>query len=155
VAGVFHRVEVVEVAEELIEPMHRGQELVQVAKVILAELSRGISHGLEHRGDRRRGCRHADGRASLTDRGQTGADGQHAGDEVRPARRATRLGVVVGEQHAAFGKLIEVRRPACHHAPAVSADVPDADVVTHDADDVGFLVLRLCRSAEADRQPEG
>ena len=62
--------------------------------------------------------------AGLADRGHAGADGQLAGDEVRPARRATRLGVVVGEQHALFGQLVEVRRPAGHHAAMVGADVP-------------------------------
>ena len=75
----------------------------------------------------------------LADRGHAGADGQFAGDEVRPARRAACLGVVVGEQHAFFGELVEVRRPPGHHAAVVGADVPHADVVAHDDDDVGLL----------------
>ena len=36
-------VEVVEVAEELVEAVHRRQELVAVAEVVLAELARGVS----------------------------------------------------------------------------------------------------------------
>ncbi len=78
------------------------------------------------------------GRARLADRGHAGADRQLAGDEVRATRRAARLGVVVGEQHAFLGELVEVRRPPGHHAAVVSADVPDADVVAHDDDDVGL-----------------
>lgn len=41
-------VEVVEVAEPLIEAMHRGQKLVTITQMILAELRRGIPDRLEH-----------------------------------------------------------------------------------------------------------
>ena len=41
---VFHRVEVVEVAEELVEAVHGRQELVAVAQVVLAELAGGVAH---------------------------------------------------------------------------------------------------------------
>ena len=41
---VLHRVEVVEVAEELVEAVHRGQVLVAVAEVVLAELAGGVAH---------------------------------------------------------------------------------------------------------------
>ena len=84
---------------------------------------------------------HADRRAGLADGGHAGADRQLAGDEVGATRRAARLGVVVGEQHAFGGELVEVRRPAGHHAAVVGADVPDADVVAHDDDDVRLLGL--------------
>ena len=80
--------------------------------------------------------------ARLADRGHAGADGQFAGDEVRPARRATRLGVIVGEHHAFLGHLVEVRRPPGHHAAMVGADVPHADVVAHDEEDVRLLARR-------------
>ena len=43
-AGVLHRVEVIEIAEEFIEPVHRGKEPVQVAQVVLAELAGGVAH---------------------------------------------------------------------------------------------------------------
>ena len=46
VRRVFHRVEVIEVAEELVEAMDRRQELIEIAKVVLAELARGIAHAL-------------------------------------------------------------------------------------------------------------
>ena len=62
--------------------------------------------------------------------------GQLAGDEVGAASRAARFGVVVGEQHAFCGELVDVGRPPRHHAAVVSADVPDADIVSHDEDDI-------------------
>src|SRR6476659_9016603 len=40
-AGIFHRVEVIEIAEELVEAVHRRQELVLVAEMVLAELAGG------------------------------------------------------------------------------------------------------------------
>ena len=136
---VFHRVEVIEVAEELVEAMHRRQELVLVAEVVLAELAGGVTHDFE-RGGNGHGLRRQAGRgAGLADCGHAGADRQFAGDEVGAARRAARLGVVVGEQHALGGDLVEVRRPTGHHAAVVGADVPDADVVAHDDDDVRLL----------------
>ena len=77
--------------------------------------------------------------ARLADGGHAGADRQLAGDEVRATRRATCLGVVVGEQHSFFGELVEVRRAAGHHAAVIGADVPHADVIAHDEEDVGLL----------------
>ena len=144
VAGVFHRIEVIQVAEELVEPVHRGEELVFVAEMVFAELARGVTHRPQHRGDGRRLRRQADRRAGLAHGRHAGADRQLAGDEVGAACRAARLGVVVGEQHALSSNLVEVRRAACHHAAVVGADVPHANVVTHDDDNVG-LPLRSCR----------
>ena len=143
---VFHRVQVIQVAEELVEAVDGGQELIEVAQVVLAELAGGVALRFERGGNRAGFRRDAGLGARLADRGHAGADGQLAGDEVRATRRAARLGVVVGEQHAFLGQLVEVRRPAGHHAAVVGADVPHADVVAHDEDDVGFLVRRLRRS---------
>ena len=151
VRRVFHRVEVIQVAEELVEAVHRRQELVVIAQVVLAELAGGVAHRLERGGDGHGLRRQAGGGAGLADGGHAGADRQLAGDEVRAARRAARLGVVVGEQHALGGDLVEVRRAARHHAAVVGADVPHADVVAHDDDDVRLL-LRGCRHAHC---PDG
>ena len=120
--------------------------------MVLAELAGGVAHRLERGGDRHRLRRQADGRAGLADGGHPGADRQLAGDEVGAARRAARLGIVVGEQHAFGGDLVEVRRPARHHAAVVGADVPDADVVAHDDDDVRLLLR--CSGGDEPHQGE-
>ena len=140
---VFHRVEVIEVAEELVEAVDGGQELIQIAEVVLAELAGGVALRFERGGDRASLCWYADLGTGLADRGHAGANRKLAHDEVRATRRATGLGVVVGEQHSFLGELVEVRRPPGHHAAMVGADVPHADVIAHDEEDVGFLVLRL------------
>ena len=57
---VFHRIEVIEVAEELIEAVNGGQELIEVAQVVLAELAGGVALRFERGGDRAgfsRACR--------------------------------------------------------------------------------------------------
>ena len=51
---VLHRVQVIEVAEELVEAVDGRQELVEVAQVVLAELAGGVAHRLKRRGDGRR-----------------------------------------------------------------------------------------------------
>jgi hypothetical protein len=45
---VLHRIEMVQIAEEFVEAMHGRQKLVPVAKVVLAELSGGVPHRLQH-----------------------------------------------------------------------------------------------------------
>src|SRR3954454_429400 len=99
-AGILHCIEVVKVAEELIEAMHRGQELVLVAKMVLAELAGGVAHALQGRsnshGLRRQACRGA----RLTDSGHSGTDRKFTGDEVSATGCAACLGVIIGEQHA-------------------------------------------------------
>ena len=52
-------IEVVEVAEELVEAVHRRQELVAVAEVVLAELAGGVALRLEQLGDASGPCRTA------------------------------------------------------------------------------------------------
>jgi hypothetical protein len=100
---IGHCVEVVQVAEELVEPVHRREELVQVAQMVLAELPSLVAERLQHGGERHRRVRHADIGAGLTNGGKTRAQRQLASDEVRPARRAARLGVIVGEHHPLCG----------------------------------------------------
>ena len=139
---IFHRVEVIEIAEELIEAMQRWQEFVEVAEMVFAELSRSIAHGLERCGDSRRLRRHADLGTGLADRGQSGADGKLAGDEVGATRRTTRFGIVVGEPHSAGSQLVEVRGLARHDALVIGTDVVPTNVIAHDDDDVRLLCLR-------------
>ncbi len=106
VTGVLHRVQMVEIPVEFVEAVHRGQELVQVAEVVLAELAGGVAHRLERGGNGHGLRRDPDGRTGLADGGHAGTDRQLTGDEVCSTGRAARLGVVVGEAHS-------LGRPAC------------------------------------------
>ena len=86
---VFHRIEVIQIAEKFVEAMDHRQELVLVAKVVLAELPGGVAHRFQYRRSCHRLGWQADRRASLADRCYAGADRQLPGDEVGATRRAT------------------------------------------------------------------
>src|SRR5215467_3893786 len=69
------RIQVIQVAEELVEAMHGRQVFIPIAQMVLAELPSGVSERLEHFGDGRifllkpdRGTRHPDFRQSGTNR---------------------------------------------------------------------------------------
>src|SRR5271170_377895 len=106
----------IKVAEELIKAMHSRQELVEVAQVVLAELTGLVSHTLERLRDRNSLGGDAERRSRLPDRRQAGADRQFSGYEVRSPGGATRFGIIVGEAHALVGHPIKIRRPAGHDA---------------------------------------
>ena len=50
-------IEMIEVAEKLVEAVYGRQEFVSVAKVVLAELAGGVALWLEQFGNRRIFCR--------------------------------------------------------------------------------------------------
>ena len=133
-------VQVVEIAEELVEAVIGRQHLVAVTEVVLAELTRHVAVLLEQPGDGRVFLLHAFRRAGQSDLGQTGAHRRLAGDECGAAGGAALLAVPVGEHRAFVGDAVDVRRLVAHHAHVVGADVELADVVTPDNQDVGFVL---------------
>ncbi len=110
IVGLFFGIEVIEVAEELIESVNGGQMLVAVAEVVLAELAGGIAeilHELPNRGileaEPERRARHADLR-------ETGTDRRLAGNKGGATGGATLLPVEIGEHRAFLGDAVDVRR---------------------------------------------
>ena len=102
-------VQVVEVAEEFVEAMHRGQELVAVAEVVLAELAGHVAERLQEVGDGRVFGLQALGRAGQPDLQQAGAHRALAGDEGGAAGGAGLLAVIVGEDPAFLRQPVDVR----------------------------------------------
>jgi hypothetical protein len=143
--GLFLGVQVVQVAEELVEAVHRGQVVVAVTEVVLAELRGAVAQRLEDLGQRRVTRVQTDRRAGQAHGGQAGADRQLPGDEGGAPSGAARVRVVVGEQHAFAGDAVDVGR-GHHHPVAVGADVGHAHIVGHDDQDVGPLGLRRRRA---------
>ena len=70
--GIFHGIEVIEVAEELIEAVDGRQKLIEVAEVVLAELAGGVPHRLQDGGD-------GAGLGGEPGLGSSLADGGHSG----------------------------------------------------------------------------
>src|SRR5262249_1109020 len=137
--GLLLGVEVVEVAEELVEAVDGRQMFVAVAEVVLAELAAGVAQRLEQFGDGRGlvgdpllGPRQADLE-------QAGAERALAGGASGPAGGAGLLGVAVGEERPLPGDAVDVRGAVAHRAAVVGADVPVADVVAPEDEDVRLL----------------
>ena len=142
---IGHGVEVIQITKEFIEAVQRRQVFVQVAEMVFPKLSRGVAHRLQYQRCCHGLVRHADVGASLADRRKARAQRDLPGDEVGAAGGAARFRVVVGEAHAIGGELVEIRRLAGHDALVIGADIVHADVVTHDDDNVGLLLLlRRC-----------
>src|SRR6185369_12398450 len=131
--------------------MDRRQKFVPVAKMVLAELSGRITHRLQNRRDCNGFSGYSNCRTGLTYSGHAGADRQLTSDEVRAARRAALLGIVVGEKHTFLGYLVEIRRPACHQAAMVSSNIPHADIVAHNDEDIWLGLLRSSLAVKSHR----
>ena len=139
----------IEVAEELIEAVHRGQVLVTVTLVVLAELTCGVAEALQH------GCH---GHVSLLPTflgsghaylGHAGTDRNLAIDEGCASGSAGLLAVVVGKPHTLPDDAIDVGCCVAHHATVIVANVPGSDVVTPDDENVGFVLCLRIRNLRA------
>ena len=95
VLGLLFGVQVVEVAEELVEAVNSGQILVPVAEVVLPDLGRPVAVRLQELGDRRVLGLEAHLCAGHADLEETGAIGVLSGDERGASGRTALLSVVV------------------------------------------------------------
>jgi len=142
---LFLGVEVVQVAEELVEAVNGRKKLVAIAEVVFAELARGVAKRLEQLGDRRVLRLKADGGAGHSDFCQAGSDRILPGDEAGAPGRAALLRVVVREKAALVRDPVDVRGAVPHHAVAEFADVPDADIVSPKDEDIRLFVRHFYR----------
>jgi hypothetical protein len=90
---ILFGVQVVEVAEELVEAVHGRQELVPVAEMVLAELAGRVAERLQELGDRHVLRLQAHRRSRYAHFAQARAEHALAGDERRPPRRAALLAI--------------------------------------------------------------
>ena len=144
---LFLGVEMVEIAEELVEAMHGRQILVAVAEMVLAELPGGVAERLQGFRDTHVFGVKPDVRAGQADLGQAGPDRRLSGDERCASGGATLLAVPVGEQRAFLGDAVDVGRAVAHDAQIVGADIEPADVVGHDHEDVRLAAGRSRRAS--------
>src|SRR5262249_54135360 len=125
-------VQVIEVAEELVETVRGGQELVPIAQVILAELAADVAERLQHVGDRRvLRLKPEIGTGEAYFR-QAGPDRRLASNECRTAGGAALLPVPVCEVATLLRNPVDVRGAIPHDPVVVHADVEPPDVVPPD-----------------------
>src|SRR5205809_564094 len=102
------RVEVVEVAVELVKPVIGWQLVVPVTEMVLAELSRHVPLPFEKFCDRHISRLQAQRRARHAHFGVPGSQSALARDERGATCRAALLAVVVGEYYSLLGDSIDV-----------------------------------------------
>jgi hypothetical protein len=129
---LFFGVQVIEVAEELVEAVIRREHVVEIAEVVLAELAGGVALVLQERGDGDELLAHADRRAGDADLRQAGPVHALASDERGAPRRAALFTVAVGEHHPFLREAIDVGRLIAHQAVRVATQVRNADVIPPD-----------------------
>src|ERR1700685_707684 len=95
--GLLFRVQVVQVAEELIEAVVGRQEFVAIAEVVLAELTCGVTERLKRLSDGDVAGLQALRSTRRSHLGQPGAPGGLTGNKRRATSRAAILRVIVGE----------------------------------------------------------
>ena len=140
-AHPLHGVKVVEVAPELVEAVGGRQGVGVVAQVVLAELAGVVAEIAQEPGDRRRTGPQVGRAAWQLRRDHAGAQRMHAGEEGVAPGGAALLGVIVHEDRTFVADAIDVGRFPDHQAAVIDARLHDADVVAHDEEDVGLLLL--------------
>ncbi len=139
---LLFRVEVIEVAVELVEPVDRRQELVAIAEMVLAELSRHVSERLQEFGDRGILGAHALRSGRDAHFRQTRAIAGLPGDERRPPGGTGLLAVRIGEHHPFRGEPVDVWCLIAHQPAAVATQIRNTDVISPDDQNVRFLLVR-------------
>src|SRR5271154_3076637 len=104
--------------------------------MVLAELAGGVTQGLQQFRNGRIFRFDADIGPGHADLCQAGADRVLAGYECRPPGGAALLAVVVCEGCTFVANAVDVGGPITHLPAAVVTDVPPADVVAPQDDDV-------------------
>ena len=140
----FLRVQVVQVAQELVEAVVGRKHFVAVAQVILAELAGHVAVVLQQTRDgrilhlhalwssRQADLRQADLRQARTDRRLSGNEGRATGG-------AALLAMPIGKYRAFPCNPVDTGRLVAHRALVVGTRIPVADVVAPDDDDVGLV----------------
>src|SRR5206468_12608325 len=113
--------------------------LVAIAEMVLAELACDVALRFEQFRDRHIPCLQTFLSTWQADFEHAGAETRLAGDEARAPGGTALLAVPVRKERAFLRDAVNVRRFVAHHSLVVSADVPVADVVAPDDEDVGLL----------------
>src|SRR5260370_6346719 len=121
--------------------MHRRQEFVLVAKVVLADMSCSVAMRFEELGHGWILRAQAEVGPRQPNLGEARTDRILASDERRSTRGAALLSVVVGEGDAFVAHAVDVGRAVAHLPAAVVADIPPADVIALEDENVRLALL--------------
>ena len=158
---LFLGIQVVQVAKELIKTVLGGQKFIAVTEVILAELATGITERFQQFSQRRVFRLNAEVSARDAHLGQSSANGVLARDKCGASSGAALLAIIVSKDYPLIGDAIDIGCVVTHHAQTIATDIPVADIIAPNHEDIRLLSGMCCR-AEAecpqqewckDRQP--
>ena len=148
-ADTLHRVQVVEIAPELLEAMGGGQRCRFVAEVVLAEFAGIVAQVEQELGEYRGARQQRTGSTRQLGHNHTRPQGVHTGKEGGAAGRAALFCVIGHKPRAFLGDAVDVGGLAHHQALVVGADIHDADVIAHNEQNVGFISCGLCHCGQS------
>src|SRR5215472_12220746 len=124
--------------------MHGGQEFIAIAQVVLAELASSVAKGFEQICNGWIFRLKADGSARHSDFGQARPKRVLTGNERCASCGAALLAVEIRKSNAFVSNAIDVGGAITHHATAEIADIPGADVVAPQNEDIRFGCRHFC-----------
>lgn len=136
---LFFGVEVIQISEELIKAMHGWRMLVEISLMVLSKLICRIALALQNGGHRDVNFLPSLRSVWHTNFGHASSHGNVPADECRASRGTTLLPVVIGEADAFAGNAVDVGRFVAHHPPVVVADIPRADIIAPDDENIRLL----------------
>src|SRR5262249_50690865 len=145
-------VEMVEIAEELVEAIHGRQRVVAVADVILAKLPGRVTELLEQAADRRITLAHSHRSPGKSNLRQSGPDSMLPGQERRSTCGAGLLAIVMQESDPLAGDPVDIGRLIAHETAGIGADIGDADIVAEDDENVRLAVAGRWRCGGSRRR---
>jgi hypothetical protein len=145
----LHGVEVIEIAPEFLETVRRRQGIGVVAEMVLAELAGGVAEIAQEPCERRRSGPQIGWAARELRRYHARAQRIHAGEEGIASRRAALLGIVSHEDRAFIADAVDVGCFPNHPPAVIDARLHQADVITHDEKDLGFVSWATAGATDA------
>src|SRR2546429_3762636 len=123
-----------------------------VAEMVLAELAGAVAQIVEERGESGRPGPQVRRAAWELRRDHARAQRIHAREEGIAPGRATLLSIVGHHDCTFLRNPVNVRRFPDHQAAMIAARLHPADIIAHDEQDIGFLVLRLSRNDRSEKR---
>ena len=141
---LFFRIEVIKIAKELVESMIGGPHMVEIAQMVLTEMSCSITLFLQQCGDRYDLFTHPDRCARYAYFGQAGAVNALPGNEGRASCCTGLFAIRVCKHHAFFCNTVNVGCLVTHQSVRITTEIGYSNVITPDDKNIRLFLFRLC-----------
>ena len=142
---LFFGIQVIKVAEKLIETVRRWQHIVAITKVVFTKLTCLVTTRFQQGRKRWILFAHPLWRAWETHFGQTRADWRLSGNKSSATSCTTLLTIPVSKQRALLGDAVDIWGFVAHHPHVVSADIELTNIITPQNQDIRFFLSHCLR----------